>query len=72
MWGQFPTITHPHERAYVRAYWRSLLGWGAPPLPPPTLERARYLRILARHEVLRYCESAKTGKIILFKHQNSE
>lgn len=56
MWGTFQEVSLPHERRYVRAYWRWLLGWARAPLPRGSIPstRATDLRALARAERERY------------------
>lgn len=64
MWGDFPTITNPNERNYVRIYWRFLLGWAKPPTDAPI--NAPTLRRLARAEIKAYKDAARLnhGKVI--------
>jgi hypothetical protein len=58
-WGQFEKVEQP-DRAYVRAYWRFLLGWGRKPEPPPDPAHAKALRRIAHEEVLSYRAYAAT------------
>lgn len=71
-WGQFPEVTQPKHRSYIRSYWRFLLGWHPPPHSYGIrAEVARRLRLQARAEVISYRLSPKplppNGRVISIK-----
>jgi hypothetical protein len=60
-WGQFPEVTRPEHRRYIRQYWRFLLNWE---YPPPRnsidLDTGIHLRVRAKEEVMEYRKTAAT------------